>query len=59
MRPSGTMSFAPEGDGTRLEFEMAMNPRGVMKLMNSLIERRVQRTNDQHLERFQQILETS
>jgi uncharacterized membrane protein len=59
MRPSGTMSFAPEGGGTRLDFEMAMNPRGVMKLMNALIERRVQRTNDQHLARFKQILETS
>jgi uncharacterized membrane protein len=59
MRPSGTMTFTSEAaDRTRVDFEMAMNPRGFMKVMAPLIERRVAKTNQEHLQRFKQLLES-
>jgi uncharacterized membrane protein len=59
MRPSGSMAFSSEGTGTRVEFEMALNPQGMMKILGPMIERRVQKTNTAHLEKFKQILEHS
>ena len=58
MRPSGTMIFSSEAaDRTRVDFEMAMNPRGFMKVMAPFIERHVHKMNQQHLQRFKQRLE--
>ena len=28
MRPAGTIVFRPEGEAARVDFEMALNPRG-------------------------------
>ena len=41
MRPTGLMVFRAEGDDTRVDFEMALNPRGWMRLLAPIIERRV------------------
>jgi uncharacterized membrane protein len=57
MRPAGTMRFSPEGESTRVAFEMTMNPRGLLRLMAPIIERQVQRTTTKDLERFKAILE--
>jgi len=57
MRPAGSMRFTAEGTGTRVDFEMVLNPRGLMKLMSPFIERQVQRTNTEHLATFKEILE--
>lgn len=57
MRPAGTMAFRSEGEGTRVDFEMALNPRGWMKLLAPIIERQVQKTNTEHLGLFKQRLE--
>jgi uncharacterized membrane protein len=57
MRPAGSMRFSAAAGGTCVEFEMALNPRGVMKLMRPVIERQVQRATDEHLQRFKEILE--
>jgi uncharacterized membrane protein len=57
MRPAGTMSFTADGEGTRVDFEMALNPQGVMKLLHPFIERQVQKASDRHLEKFRAILE--
>jgi len=43
MRPVGSTTFTAEGDATRLDFEMEMNPRGFMKLLSPMISRQVQR----------------
>jgi uncharacterized membrane protein len=59
MRPAGTMDFVSDGDGTRIDFQMELNPRGVMKLLSPMIERNVQKVNTQHLEKFKEILEGS
>jgi len=59
MRPAGTMRFSPENTGTRVDFEMALNPRGLMKLVGPIIERQVQKTNTEHLAKFKEILEHS
>jgi hypothetical protein len=57
MRPAGTMRFAAEGSATRVDFEMALNPRGLMKLMSPIIQRQVKRTNTEHFAKFKEILE--
>jgi uncharacterized membrane protein len=57
MRPAGTMWFSAEGTSTRVDFEMALNPRGLMKLMGPLIERQGQKMSAEHLARFKDILE--
>ena len=57
IRPSGRMRFVAEGTGTRLDFEMDLNPRGFMKLLAPFIERQVQKTNDAHTAKFKEILE--
>lgn len=59
MRPSRTMTFTSENGGTRLDFEMKLNPRGLIRLTSLMIERQVQKTNDAHLVKFKQILERS
>src|SRR5579872_806319 len=59
MRPAGTMRFSAEGTGTRVDFEMALNPRGLVKLMSRIIERQVQKTNTEHLAKFKETLEHS
>ena len=59
MRPKGTMTFSATDAGTQVDFEMDLNPRGVMKLMRPLIERQVQKANTEHLENFKKILEAS
>jgi hypothetical protein len=56
-RPAGTMQFSSEGEATRVDFEMELNPCGFMRLKAPLIERQVQHSNDDYLERFKQILE--
>jgi uncharacterized membrane protein len=57
MRPAGTMRFRSEGEATRVDFEMALNPRGLMKLLAPVIERQVQKANTGHLALFKQRLE--
>ena len=57
MRPAGTMRFTPDGESTRVSFEMVLNPRGFLRLMASIIERQVQRSTAADLERFKEILE--
>ena len=57
MRPSGTMAFSAEGGGTRIDFQMELNPRGFMKLMGPLIARQVQKVNTEHLAKLKRILE--
>ena len=57
MRPVGTMRFAAEGTGTRVNFQMEMNPRGLLKLMNPFIERQVQKANTLHFAKFKDLLE--
>jgi len=57
MRPAGTVRFVAEGTGTRVDFEMALNPRGLMKLMSPIIERQVQKRNTVHFAKFKDILE--
>ncbi len=57
LRPTGTMTFTPEGEGTRVAFEMDLNPRGLLKALAPLIERRVQRDTDGHLLRFKDVVE--
>jgi uncharacterized membrane protein len=59
MRPAGTMSFTAQGDATKVDFAMDMNPRGFMKLLAPMIERQVQRANVTHLATFKKILEES
>lgn len=58
MRPAGTIAFTAEGDATRVDFAMAMNPRGFMKLLAPMIERKVQQANTEHLAKFKEILES-
>lgn len=58
MRPAGTMTFTADGEATRLEFRMELNPQGLMKLMAPMISRQVQRTNDEHMEAFKARLES-
>jgi uncharacterized membrane protein len=58
VRPAGTMSFTTDGDATRVDFAMAMNPRGFMKLLAPMIERKVQQANTGHLAKFKEILES-
>ena len=57
MRPAGTMRFSAEGTSTRVDFEMALNPRGLMKLMNPIIDRQGQKIATGHLAKFKDILE--
>jgi len=57
MRPAGTMRFSAEGTSTRVDFEMELNPRGLIKLMRPLIERQGQKINAEHLAKFKDILE--
>ena len=57
MRPAGTMRFSAEGTSTRVDFEMALNPRGLMKLMGPLIERQGRKMSAEHLAKFKDILE--
>lgn len=59
MRPAGKMLFMAEGTATRVDFEMVLNPRGLMRLMGPIIERRVQKTNIGHFAKFKEILEHS
>jgi uncharacterized membrane protein len=57
MRPAGTMSFRSEGEATRVDFEMALNPRSLMKVLAPVIARRVQKDTAGHLALFKQRLE--
>jgi uncharacterized membrane protein len=57
MRPAGTMRFSAQGDGTRVDFEMALNPRGLMKLMSPIIERQGRKIAAEDLAKFKDILE--
>ena len=57
MRPTGTMTFSPEGDSTRVDFEMELNPRGVMKLIAPFLGKQVQKSNDEHMAKFKANLE--
>ena len=57
MRPTGTMRFSAEGTSTRVDFEMALNPQGLMKLIGPLIERQGQKINTGYLAKFKDILE--
>jgi len=57
MRPAGTMRFAADGTATRVDFKMALNPRGLRKLMSPIIQRQVQKTTTQQLAEFKKILE--
>ena len=57
MRPVGTMRFSADGASTRVDFAMAMHPRGLMKLIGPLIERQGQKIVAEHLAKFKDILE--
>jgi uncharacterized membrane protein len=57
MRPAGTMRFSAEGTSTRVDFEMEMNPRGLMKLMGPIIDRQSQKVVAQQFAKFKDILE--
>lgn len=57
MRPAGTMTFSAEGDATRVDFEIEINARGLLKLMSPLIAKQVQKANVEHLEKFKANLE--
>lgn len=57
MRPVGTMRFSAEGTSTRVDFEIEMNPRGLMKLMGPLIERQAQKIVAEQFAKFKDILE--
>ena len=57
MRPVGTMRFSAEGVTTRLDFEMELNPRGLMKLMGPIIDRQSQKVVAEHFAKFKDILE--
>lgn len=57
IRPAGSMRFSPEGTSTRVEFEMEMNPRGLMKLMGPLIDRQSQKVVAEQFAKFKDILE--
>jgi hypothetical protein len=59
MRTAGRMSFAAEESGTRVDFEMALNPRGMMKLISPVVERQVQETNRGHLARSRNLPSTA
>jgi uncharacterized membrane protein len=58
MRPAGRMTFCAEGDSTRVDFEMSLNPRGAMKLMAPFITKQVQKVNDEHMTKFKANLES-
>ena len=57
IRPAGSMRFSPEGTSTRVEWEMEMNPRGLMKLMGPLIDRQSQKVVAEQFAKFKDILE--
>jgi uncharacterized membrane protein len=57
IRPAGSMRFSPEGTSTRVDFEMAMNPRGLMKLMGPLLDRQSQKVVAEQFAKFKDILE--
>jgi uncharacterized membrane protein len=57
MRPAGTMRFSVEGNSTRVDFEIDMNPRGLMRLMGPLIERQGQKVVARQFAKFKDILE--
>ena len=57
MRPAGTMRFSAEGTGTRVDFEMEMNPRGWMKLVGLLVERQSRKIVEGQFAKFKDILE--
>ena len=57
IRPTGSMRFSPEGTSTRVDFEMEMNPRGLMKLMGPLVDRQSQKVVAQQFAKFKDILE--
>jgi uncharacterized membrane protein len=59
MRPVGTMRFSGEGTSTRVDFEIALKPRGLMKLIGPLIERQGRKMSAEHLAKFKDILEHS
>lgn len=58
MRPAGNMAFRSDGDATRVELTLALNPRGLMRILAPLIQRQVQKTTNEHLILFKQRLET-
>lgn len=58
MRPVGSMTFTAEGDGTRLDFEMEMNPQGLLKLLMPIISRQVQREVDADHQTLKRLLES-
>jgi uncharacterized membrane protein len=58
VRPVGSMSFSVDNDSTRVDFQMEMNPRGLMKLLGSKIDRDVQKTNVEHLAKLKQLMES-
>jgi hypothetical protein len=57
MRPAGTMRFSADGASTRVDFEMEMNPRGLMKLMGPIIDRQSQKAVAEQFAKFKDILE--
>jgi hypothetical protein len=58
MRPAGFTSFTAEGEATRLDFQMELNPRGFMKLMAPVITRQVQRGVTADHQKLKQLLES-
>lgn len=57
MRPVGTMRFSADGVSTRVDFEMEMNPRGLMKLMGPIIDWQSRKVVAEQFAKFKDILE--
>ncbi len=59
LRPSGVVSVAPEGEGSRVSFEMDPHPMGAAKLFMPLIRRQIRRNVELGLVNLKRNLESA
>ena len=57
MKPSGVITVAAEGEGSRVTFEMEPNPTGVTKLLMPVIARQIRKSISNNLEHLKGNLE--